>query len=93
VEGEFARWYEAEGQNLPIIISQTNSPSNEFRQQRSVMIESLSMLQEFNPIVAIGWYADRDPFDAMSSANLLQQDGSLTDLGHSYAGLDKNPQP
>jgi len=93
VEGEFATWYEDEGQKLPIIMSQTNSPGKELVQQRSVMLEALHMLQELSPIIAIGWYADQDPFGAMSSADLIRDDGSLTELGQYYAILDKNPQP
>lgn len=51
------------------------------------------MLQELNPIIAIGWYADKDPFRAMASADLIRDDGSLTELGQYYAAIDKNPQP
>lgn len=93
VEGVFADWYLAEGRKLPIIISQTNSAGQEFVQQRSVMVEVLSMLQEFSPIVAAGWYADRDPLHTMAWADLIRDDGSLTELGQFYAAMDKTPKP
>jgi hypothetical protein len=94
IEGVFADWYLSEGGNRPVIISETNAASRQTHHQIAVMVEAVEMLREMSPIVAVGWFADKHPWDAWPWADLIRADGTLvalTELGQAYANMDKGP--
>ena len=55
------------------------------------MVEGVAFLRELSPIVAVGWFADKHPWDAWPWTDLIRADGTLTELGKTYVGLDKGP--
>ena len=91
LEGAFADWYLAEGGNRPVIISETHASSHEVQHQIAVMVEAVEMMRELSPIVAVGWFADKHPWDATPWTDLMREDGTLTELGQAYADMDKGP--
>jgi hypothetical protein len=91
LEGVFADWYLSEGGNRPVIISETNAASRQTHHQIAVMVESVEMMREMSPIVAVGWFSDKHPWDAWPWTDLILQDGTLTELGQAYAKMDKGP--
>ena len=91
LEGVFADWYLSEGGGRPIIISETNASGRTYHQQVSVMVEAVAFLRELSPIVAVGWFADKHPWDAWPWTDLIHVDGALTELGKTYVGLNKGP--